>query len=87
MVPFKDLWSKLIAAWKTTSPHEVGPAKTKSRASWTLKLITGQPNGRWTAEDSITLIAFPCTVHPAPRAVAVQVPIKTLLAGGRCDTL
>jgi hypothetical protein len=42
MVPFKELWRKLIAAWKTTSPHEVGPAKTKSRDSWTLMLITGQ---------------------------------------------
>jgi hypothetical protein len=42
MVPFKELWSKLIAAWKTTSLHGVGPAKTKSRDSWTLMLITGQ---------------------------------------------
>jgi hypothetical protein len=41
-VPFKALWRKLIAAWKTTSPHEVGPARTKSRDSWTLMLITGQ---------------------------------------------
>jgi hypothetical protein len=26
MVPFKELWRKLIAAWKTTSPRGVGPA-------------------------------------------------------------
>jgi hypothetical protein len=42
MVPFKELWRKLIAAWKTTSPHEVGPARTKSRDSWILMLINGQ---------------------------------------------
>jgi hypothetical protein len=41
-VPFKEIWRKWIAAGKTTSPHEVRPARTKSRDSWTLMLITGQ---------------------------------------------
>jgi hypothetical protein len=31
MVPFKKFWRNLIAAWKTTSPREVGPAKKKAR--------------------------------------------------------